>query len=535
MTCKHTRTNKSLWVAVVVISFIHSMAAAQPISQHPENPHYLLFRGKPTVLVSSAEHYGAAINLDFDYIRYLNELASKGNNYTRIFAGPMIEPWGDDHNTLNPAYGRLIVPWARSSTPGYIDGGNKFDLNQWDTAFFTRLKHLIQEAGNRDIVVEITLTGQYYNDENWQNSPLHCNNNINGVGCTGNTGSDVIGQIERMTRKYVQELQDFDNVFFEIANEERPAWSADCINWIQQEEQHLPFKHLIAENVEWYPFPTYHDQTALPGVSIMNFHYGLPEAVYNNYNDNNIISIDETGFNGTGDTYYRKEAWNFMIAGGGIYNNLDWSFAVGHENGTYINFPSHLGGGSPSLRTQCGILKRFMDSFEFIRMSPNNSVIVGGVPNVARALVDVGQQYAIYLDGGSQANLTIDLPEGIYMADWINTKNENIDKTETFTHGGGHRTLVSPYYAEDIAMRIITRSIEPPRITSVTAVSNSQIRITWQDLSDNEDTFIVQRSPWQGRNDWHTIATLPADTTSCVDTDSLHGLTIYNYRVGASQ
>jgi|GEM_PF-2540475 len=31
---------------------------AQPISLHPDNPHYFLFQGKPTVLITSAEHYG---------------------------------------------------------------------------------------------------------------------------------------------------------------------------------------------------------------------------------------------------------------------------------------------------------------------------------------------------------------------------------------------------------------------------------------------------------------------------------------------
>ena len=41
-------------------------AAGEPISLHPDNPHYLLFRGKPTVLITSTEHYGAVLNGDFD-------------------------------------------------------------------------------------------------------------------------------------------------------------------------------------------------------------------------------------------------------------------------------------------------------------------------------------------------------------------------------------------------------------------------------------------------------------------------------------
>src|SRR5207253_2868269 len=38
----------------------------QSISLHPDNGHYLLFRGKPTVLITSGEHYGAVLNGDFD-------------------------------------------------------------------------------------------------------------------------------------------------------------------------------------------------------------------------------------------------------------------------------------------------------------------------------------------------------------------------------------------------------------------------------------------------------------------------------------
>jgi hypothetical protein len=42
---------------------------AQPIRPHPENPRYFLFQGKPTVLVTSGEHYGAVLNREFDFVR----------------------------------------------------------------------------------------------------------------------------------------------------------------------------------------------------------------------------------------------------------------------------------------------------------------------------------------------------------------------------------------------------------------------------------------------------------------------------------
>jgi len=89
-------------------------------------------------------------------------------------------------------------------------------------------------------------------------------------------------------------------------------------------------------------------------------------------------------------------------------------------------------------------------------MKPDNSVIKGGVPAkaTARALVQVGRAYAIYINGGSKVKLLVELPEGTYRAEWMNTKTGKVDKTETFRHIGGNRTLSSPKYVDDIALRI---------------------------------------------------------------------------------
>jgi hypothetical protein len=58
---------------------------------HPENPHYFIYKGKPLVLVTSAEHYGAVVNLDFDFEKYLRTMHAEGMNYTRIFTGSYVE------------------------------------------------------------------------------------------------------------------------------------------------------------------------------------------------------------------------------------------------------------------------------------------------------------------------------------------------------------------------------------------------------------------------------------------------------------
>jgi predicted deacetylase len=54
---------------------------AEPIKVAPANPHYYFYQGKPILLITSAEHYGAVINKDFDYVAYLDALQAHGLNY----------------------------------------------------------------------------------------------------------------------------------------------------------------------------------------------------------------------------------------------------------------------------------------------------------------------------------------------------------------------------------------------------------------------------------------------------------------------
>src|SRR5258706_14595722 len=122
-----------LWLTGIAV--LAAAGNSERLRLHPRNPHYFLFRGKPTVLITSGEHYGAVLNLDFNYVKYLDTLAKDGLNLTRTFAGAYCEPSGAFNiaqNTLAPKSDRFICPWARSDTPGYPNGGSKFDLMKWD-------------------------------------------------------------------------------------------------------------------------------------------------------------------------------------------------------------------------------------------------------------------------------------------------------------------------------------------------------------------------------------------------------------------
>jgi len=449
-----------------------------PLRLHPDNGHYLQFRGKPAILITSGEHYGAVLNLDFDYRAYLDELRENGLNLTRTFSGTYREvagSFGITDNTLAPE--RYLAPWARSSVPGAADGGNKFDLREFDLAYFDRLRDFVSQASQREIVVEFVLFCPFYEENLWASNPMNAANNINGTGNCGREEvytllhEDLLRVQEAFVRKAVSLLNGFDNIYFEICNEPyfggvREDWQAHIARTIVETEHSLPSRHLIAQNIANGRRKVDRPD---PNVSIFNFHYATPpDTVAENYGLNRVLADDETGFRGKDHVLYRTEGWDFIIAGGAIYSSLDYSFTPRHPDGTFMDFKSP-GGGGRDLRRQLRILKGFIYGFDFVRMVPHNEVIEGGTVRAslsgipaqakasARVLADPGKAYAVYVLGGNTAELVVKLPAGKYFAEWVDTTTGKIAGAEQFAHAGGTRTLASPQYKEDIALRILVR------------------------------------------------------------------------------
>ena len=184
-----------------------------------------------------------------------------------------------------------------------------------------------------------------------------------------------------------------------------------------------------------------------------------PDTVALNYGLNQVIGDNETGFRGTGDAAYRTEGWDFILAGGALYNNLDYSFTVGHEDGTFAYPSAQPGGGTAALRKQLRILSKFLHGFDFLKMKPMPDVLRGDLPpkTRARVLAEPGKAYAVYITGGTRTELELDLPAGAFRAEWVNTKTGGVDKAEDLTHSGGAAVLSSPPYEEDVALRLVKK------------------------------------------------------------------------------
>lgn len=474
----------------------------QPIQLHPENPHYFLYRRKAVALVSSGEHYGAVINGDFDYHKYLAALAAAGMNYTRLFGGSYVEmpgkSFGIRRNDLAPEAWKFVAPWARSSEPGYAGGGNKLDLAKWNPEYFARLHDFLGEASRLGIVVEIGLFSSQYGEMQWNLSPFKRENSVNGTDAIDwkkvNTleNGNILGFQEQYVRKVVREVNAYPNVMFEIANEpwsDRPvladvvnpylfsgrdqypnsvdlpdeatmAWQARVVEWIISEGSGMPNKHMIAQdccNFRYAMRDVYQrERDVLPGVSVVNFHYAYPEAATLNYGMGKALSYDETGFLGPSDDAYTRQAWNFMLAGGSVFNGLDYSFSVGHEDGSDVE-PNGPGGGSPELRRRLKILSEFLQGLPLVEMHPDCNVVRHGGGVVMHALSSLKGEYAIYVDGNGPTDILLSLPGGEFERWWVDVRTGAEVDRKTFGHKGGSMDVESPPFRDGIVLRILRR------------------------------------------------------------------------------
>ena len=455
----------------VLLGFPHAAAGAPGVfSVHPENHRVFLYNGKPMKILTSAEHYGAVVNGDFDYDVYLKEMHRTGQNMTRVFAFYRETADGSPGdirslvkaNTLAPNPSAAVVAVQRVSGRGKaLDGLGKFDLDKWNPAYFARFKDFLRKCARHGVVCEVTFFSNPYTTYRYALSPLHEDNNINGVGATVedpdvsvtlDDPSIVVFQ-ERFVRKLVAELNEFDNVYFEVCNEanlsggkldsleneERRiiAWQRHMAGVVRQAEKNLPKRHLIAVNAH-FQFRAAggsskrmrNDGEAYfrdPNIDIINYHYisskTNAEGWWFEYNGpprgragqiwhflrqrdtyRKPIIYDET-FSGVvrrnPERYVvnRAEAWEMLLSGGAGYNNLDWSFTPQDETGSGrapIGDGRRLDGRT--LREWFGIFRRLLNEHDLSDLSPAVGLVAETIPGYGYAAGTEGdRRHLLYL------------------------------------------------------------------------------------------------------------------------------------------
>ena len=500
-----------LVVSFVLLTPLGFAQAEGPIKIDPTNPHYFNYRGRPLVLVTTDNTWFTVTATDYDFVKFIDALAANGNNFTRLYPGA---------HPVTYANQPRIFPWVREA-----DG--RYNLDKWDPAYFERLHAFMGYAQKKNVIVDVCLFNGWGTEakktyqERWEWCPLNDANNVQeGVGLKRDTHCTLeepklVEYQKAYVRKLTSELNRYDNLIYDVADEpdffnaiddqKVNPWISVMLDEIIATEAMLPKRHLIAE--------TYHPSLenngkkwgADPRTKWISVEYtaGLDSFTRQYAHGKPYVLIETTtpilnplGFWGAeyGVDSSRVHAWPFLTAGGAgvleFNDDYDSQAPAGRER-------------TAEILRQRGIARKFIESFEFVRMRPftkftginstpvrERPIASGATPPPPRpedlnqpwgtAMAEPGRQYALYVShsyiGSAQARVgsagggpgcyravpgtyreTItlqDIPASTYVIEWIDPATGKTIESRQLQHAGGHLTLTTPSYSIDLALRM---------------------------------------------------------------------------------
>jgi hypothetical protein len=423
---------------------------------HPDNPKLFEFRGKPIVLLTATEHYGAVMNRPFDYRAYLADAADKGITLTRLFMlFRELQTPINPYSTCKPETPDYIAPFARTGPGRALDKELKYDLDRPNPEFFERLHGFLSLASDYGIIVEIVFLSNTYNDNIWALNPLNAENNINGLSTIhwpeymSRRHDDLFERQAAHVRRIVTETNQYDNIIYEICNEpggnfagstdnpsldEVNAWLDTLIRLVRDTEADLPNQHLIAgqEAFSYVPWEQPSDRSfGAMDYDIVNLH-PLPNTTYNaghyhlgdfmskqltlramrdfglatyraskplNQDEDNVASQykDTEAW-----TIHRKRAWVTLMTGN-HYDYIDFSIIIRHETGTAES--------RAQIRSWMKHLSDFIHSLDLVKARPLPDLVTDQPEHcLATSLGIEGQDLVIYIADERELTAARDLP-----------------------------------------------------------------------------------------------------------------------------
>jgi len=455
-----------------------------PVRKHPDNPHYFSYKGKPLVTITTDEMYGAVINLDFDYIPFLDRLHEYGMNLTRVYPGAFVDIKDQEvkNDPLGPAPGRYLLPWGKSTVPGANPnlGVYKYDLESWDPDYFKRLKDFVYQASLRDIIVEIAFFNGMYTDR-WGAQPLYQTNNIQGVGtCEFQQYSTLVDKALvdvqlKYVKKVASELMEFDNIIYDISDEPEMQhqnswpWNSVMLDGLISVDH---YRHLYGETAH----SATPDFTKDRRISWLPTEYISPmeQTLDSNYADDKpIIDVESALY----PSWYGKhpveetrvEGWYGLVGGLAGQTHLNIEYCVDN--------PSAKGTSTENvILPQKRVLKNFMQSLDFIKMKKFTGFQMTDSTALVRGLAEPGKQYALYMfhgsrkwdewpQGATSSRFNVDLnwftdtvflyvPRGTYEVQWIDPATGTVIDTGSRACAGDELVLQTPRYFTDVALKM---------------------------------------------------------------------------------
>jgi hypothetical protein len=392
----------------------------------------------------------------FDYSGYLDFLEANHHNFFRLWA------WEQSKWTAEIAADYWITPgpFLRVGPDLALDGKPKFDLTQFNQAYFDRLRSRVQAAGARGIYVSVMLfdgwsvaqKGGSADNFPWKGHPFNAANNVNGIdGDTNGDGqgfevqtlgnSAVTDLQDAYVRKVIDAVGDLDNVLYEIDNEGDPSstpWQYHMIDLIRSYEATKPKQHPVGITAMW------------PNGSTSDLTNSSADWV-------SLAGSLESPQTATGSQVWITDTDHIC----GVCGTTSWvwkSFVKGHNvilmdkyDGAAIGLGAEDNNLSESqwraLRTNMGYARDYALLLDLNAAVPHGDKVLtynGAVAQTGYCLAKPGSQYVVYLPDGGNVGLDLSEVPGSLSVEWLNPATGA--KTQAGTVAGGPSvTLTAPF------------------------------------------------------------------------------------------
>jgi len=434
-----------------------------PLRVSEINPRYFTDNSGRAIYLTGSHTWNNLVDMEtagpsdpFDYAAYIQWMKRYHHNFMRLWTWELMN-WDTRGNWEKEPHILGVDPhcWARTGPDNALDGKPRFDLKKVDPAYFKRLEERIRLASDSGIYVSVMLFegwGLQFSPDAFKNHPFNPDNNINGINGDSNLdgsgveihtlgNSEITAIQEDYVRKVVETVNGFDNVLYEISNENHPEsteWQYHMISFIKALERTLPKQHPVGMT---FQYKDGSNQTLFdsPADWISPNHEGGyrddPPA-----GDGSKIIINDT-----------DHLW-------GIGGNRQWvwkSFLRGHQplfmdpyDGKVLS-NSYDPAWMEPIRKSMGHTLRFAQKMDLIHMTPEP-----GLASTTYCLANKGKEYLIYLPEKRETIIDLTGFPGYFKTEWFDPESGESRAVE-MVEGGKKIAVNSPFEAGDAVLYLL--------------------------------------------------------------------------------
>ncbi len=273
-------TKRVLILTVSLFFLVHftgcqRVDSAGPLKVSEENPRYFTDQSGKAVYLTGSHTWNNLVEMTvipgqdlFNYEAYLDFLETYHHNFFRLWAWDLLT-WNTSGNREENSrtFSVYPQPWLRTGPGPALDGEPRFDLTAFNPEYFQRLAERVRLAAERDIYVAVMLFegwGTQFSPDAYANHPFHPSNNLQNLPLSPEDSlglpiytldhGEITGLQEAYVRKVIETVNEYDNVLYEISNENHPGstqWQYHMIRFIKQTEAGLGKSHPVGMTFQY--------------------------------------------------------------------------------------------------------------------------------------------------------------------------------------------------------------------------------------------------------------------------------------------